>query len=210
MIIAIDGPGGAGKSTVSQHLAQRLGWNHLDTGAFYRAATLAVLRAGADPGDQKAVLDVVAHRHFDQQRGRMILDGEDVSAAIRFEDVTAAVSAVAAHPDLRRYLVREQRRWVEGKGGNTVIEGRDIGTVVFPDADLKVWLMASSAERARRRAKESGVDPETVEADLARRDRADSGRAVAPQIPAPDAVHLDTTGLPVETVVQRILAMLGR
>lgn len=209
MIIAIDGPGGSGKSTVSQQLAKRLGWHHLDTGAFYRAATLAVLREGVDPTDQEAVAKAVAERHFDQQRGRMFLDGEDVSTAIRSGEVTTAVSAVAAHPDLRRHLVREQRKWVEGKGGNTVVEGRDIGTVVFPDADLKVWLMASPAERARRRAKETGVNPEVVEADLARRDRADSGRAVDPQMPAADAVHLDTTGLPVETVVQRILGLFG-
>jgi cytidylate kinase len=209
VIVAIDGPGGAGKSTVSRQLAKRLGWNHLDTGAFYRAATLAALRQGVDPADEESVVKAVADRHFDQQRGRMFLDGEDVSSAIRTQEVTAAVSAVAAHPGVRRHLVREQRKWVEGQGANTVVEGRDIGSVVFPDAKLKVWLMASPTERARRRARETGVDLGEVEADLARRDRADSGRAVSPQRPAADAVHLDTTGLSVETVVERILALLG-
>ena len=209
MIIAIDGPGGSGKSTVSRRLAERLGWNHLDTGAFYRAATLATLRAGADPEDEQAVLEAVAGHRFDQRGREMLLDGENVSTAIRSTDVTAAVSAVSSHAELRRMLVREQRKWVEGKGGaNTVVEGRDIGTVVFPAASLKVWLEASPAERARRRATETGSDLRVVEADLARRDRADSGRAVSPQQPAFDAVHLDTTGLEVDAVVERILDLL--
>jgi CMP/dCMP kinase len=209
VIIAIDGPGGSGKSTVSRRLAERLGWNHLDTGAFYRAATLAALRAGADPEDEQAVMEAVTGHRFDQMDGQMMLDSENVSTAIRSSDVTAAVSAVSSHPELRRLLVREQRKWVKGKGGaNTVVEGRDIGTVVFPAAALKVWLEASPAERARRRAAETGSDLEVVEADLARRDRVDSGRAVSPQRPAFDAVHLDTTGLEVDAVVERVLELL--
>jgi cytidylate kinase len=209
VIIAIDGPGGSGKSTVSRRLAERLGWNHLDTGAFYRAATLAALRAGADPEDEQAVMEAVTGHRFDQKDGQMMLDSENVSTAIRSSDVTAAVSAVSSHPELRRLLVREQRKWVKGKGGaNTVVEGRDIGTVVFPAAALKVWLEASPAERARRRAAETGSDLEVVEADLARRDRVDSGRAVSPQRPAFDAVHLDTTGLEVDAVVERVLELL--
>jgi cytidylate kinase len=209
VIIAIDGPGGSGKSTVSRRLAERLGWNHLDTGAYYRAATLATLRAGADPRDEAGVMGAVAGRRFDQKDGHMFLDSEDVSTAIRSAEVTAAVSAVSSHPELRRLLVREQRRWVAGQGGvNTVVEGRDIGTVVFPAAQLKVWLEASPAERARRRAAETGSDLSEVEADLARRDEADAGRAVSPQQPAFDAVHLDTTGLEVEAVVERILDLL--
>jgi CMP/dCMP kinase len=209
VIIAIDGPGGSGKSTVSRRLAERLGWNHLDTGAFYRAATLAALRAGADPGNEGAVMSAVTGRRFDQKGGQMLLDSEDVSSAIRSAEVTAAVSAVSSHSELRRLLVREQRKWVAGKGGvNTVVEGRDIGTVVFPAAHLKVWLEASPTERARRRAAETGNDLQAVEADLARRDRADAGRAVSPQQPAFDAVHLDTTGLEVDAVVERILELL--
>ena len=210
MIVAIDGPGGSGKSTVSRNLAHRLGWNHLDTGAYYRAATLAVLRDGADPVDEQAVIKAVAGHRFDQDRGQMLLDNEDVSAAIRSSDVTAVVSAVSSHPELRKLLVREQRKWVGGRGGDTVVEGRDIGTVVFPDADLKVWLEASAAERARRRAQETGSDLFAVEADLARRDRADSDRTISPQQPAFDAIHLDTTGLTVEAVVDRILALLSK
>jgi cytidylate kinase len=209
VIIAIDGPGGSGKSTVSRRLAERLGWNHLDTGAYYRAATLATLRVGADPGDEEAVMGAVGGRRFDQKDGHMFLDSEDVSTAIRSAEVTAAVSAVSSHPELRRLLVREQRRWVAGQGGvNTVVEGRDIGTVVFPAAQLKVWLEASPAERARRRAAEIGSDLSEVEADLARRDEADAGRAVSPQQPAFDAVHLDTTGLEVDAVVERIFDLL--
>jgi cytidylate kinase len=209
VIIAIDGPGGSGKSTVSRRLAERLGWNHLDTGAFYRAATLAALRVGADPENEEAVMGAVTGRRFDQTDGQMLLDGEDVSTAIRSAEVTTAVSAVSSHPKLRRLLVREQRKWVAGKGGaNTVVEGRDIGTVVFPAAYLKVWLEASSAERARRRAAETGSDLQVVETDLARRDLADAGRAVSPQRPAFDALHLDTTGLEVDAVVERILDLL--
>jgi len=211
VIIAIDGPGGSGKSTVSRRLAERLGWNHLDTGAYYRAATLAALRAGADPEDEDAVVGAVTGHRFDQKDGQMLLDGEDVSTAIRSADVTSAVSAVSSHPELRRLLVREQRKWVAGSGGvNTVVEGRDIGTVVFPAAHLKVWLEASAAERARRRATETGSDLQVVEAELARRDQADAGRAVSPQQPAFDALHLDTTALEVDAVVERILDLLPR
>jgi cytidylate kinase len=206
VIIAVDGPGGSGKSTVSRRLAERLGWRHLDTGAFYRAATLVVLESGADPGDPAAVQASVEGRRFHQEEGRMYLDGRNVSAAIRSPEVTAAVSAVSAHPELRRLMVRLQRQWAAG--GDAVVEGRDIGTVVFPDAGLKIWLEASLAERARRRAAETGEDPELVEADLRRRDHADATRPVSPQRPAADAVHIDTTGQSVERVVERIAAML--
>lgn len=194
---------------MSRNLAKRLGWLHLDTGAFYRAGTLAVLRAGVDPNDPDAVRHAVESRQYRQDRGRMYLDGEDVTAEIRSPEVTAAVSAVAAEPGVRRHMVRHQREWVAGHRGDTVVEGRDIGTVVFPDADLKVWLVADPLERARRRAEETGERLELVEADLARRDRADSRRAVSPQRPASDAIHLDTSNMSVDQVADRILALLG-
>jgi cytidylate kinase len=207
-VVAVDGPGGAGKSSVSRALAARLGWSHLDTGAFYRAATLAVLRAGIDPEDGAAVSELVEQLKFRQDRGSMFLDSEDVSDEIRSKDVTAAVSVVSAHRDVRRTLVRHQRQWVAAHSESVVVEGRDIGSVVFPDADLKIWLMASLAERARRRAAETGEAVAAVAADLARRDQADSNREASPQKPAPDAVWVDTTNLAIDFVVERIVAMI--
>ena len=209
MIIAVDGPGGSGKSTVSRKLAQRLGWLHLDTGAFYRAATLAVLGSGLDLSVEDEVVGAVSVRTFVQEGGRMYLDGEDVSADIRSPEVTASVSAVAALPEVRRVMVSHQRAWVARHGGDVVVEGRDIGTVVFPDADLKIWLSASAEERARRRALQTGEDPAVLMKELARRDRADSGRKVSPLTPAEDAVHLDTTGMTVDEVVNRIVGLIN-
>ncbi|MGH8958175.1 MAG: (d)CMP kinase [Acidimicrobiia bacterium] len=207
-VVAVDGPGGAGKSSVSRALAARLGWLHLDTGAYYRAATLAVLREGFDPDDAAAVAALVEGLKLRQDGGSMFLDGEDISDEIRTKEVTAAVSIVSAHPAVRRVLVRHQRQWVAGHPGPVVVEGRDIGSVVFPDADLKIWLLASSAERARRRAAETGEAVAVVAADLARRDEADSGRPASPQKPAADAVWVDTTNLAIDTVVERIAAMI--
>jgi cytidylate kinase len=209
VIVAVDGPAGAGKSTVSRRLAERLGWLHLDTGAFYRAATLVVLRAGVDPDEGEAVLGVVEETRFRQENGRMLVDGEDVSTEIRSESATAAVSAVSAHAEVRRVMVRHQREWVAGHRSPVVVEGRDIGTVVFPDAHLKIWLIASSAERARRRAAETGDSQVEVEAELVRRDQADADRKASPQRPADDAIHLDTTNVSVEVVVERIVELLA-
>ncbi|MGH9892613.1 MAG: (d)CMP kinase [bacterium] len=207
-VVAVDGPGGAGKSSVSRALAWRLGWLHLDTGAFYRAATLAVLRAGLNPEDAGGVADLVDSLTLRQEGGSMFLDGEDVRDEIRTNEVTAAVSMVSAHPEVRRVLVRHQRQWVAGHPGSVVVEGRDIGSVVFPDADLKIWLVASSAERARRRAAETGEPISAVAADLSRRDEADSSRQASPQKPASDAVWVDTTNLAIDTVVERIASMI--
>jgi cytidylate kinase len=204
-VVAVDGPGGSGKSTVSRRVAERLGWRHLDTGAFYRAATVVVLEAGADPGDPGAVMAAVAGRRFEQQGGVTTIDGLDVSGAIRSQDVNAAVSAVSAHPDLRRMMVAAQRAWVAGLGSGAVVEGRDIGTVVFPDARVKIFLTADPAERARRRAVEMEGPTEEVATHLQLRDRLDSTRAVSPLKPAGDAVAIDTTGLGIEEVVDRVV-----
>ena len=208
MIIAVDGPGGSGKSTVSRKLAQRLGWLHLDTGAFYRAATLAVLRAGVDLSVEDEVVGAVSVGTFVQEGGRMYLDGEDVSVDIRSYEVTASVSAVAALPEVRKVMVSHQRAWVSRHGQNVVVEGRDIGTVVFPEADVKIWLSASAEERARRRALQTGEKLAVVIKELDRRDRADSDRKVSPLTPAEDAIHLDTTGMTVEEVLDRIVTLI--
>lgn len=207
MIVTLDGPGGTGKSTVSRAVAARAGMPHLDTGAYYRAATLAVIRAGADPGDPDAVHRIVSRTSMDQEGDRMYLDGEDVSTEIRGEAVTSAVSAVSAHPDVRKLLVEKQRAWADEHGGG-VVEGRDIGSVVFPDAEVKVFLDASPEVRARRRALETGERVEEVLADLKRRDRLDSTRPTSPLIVPEGAIVLDTSDLSLEQVVKQLLDLI--
>lgn len=207
-LIAVDGPGGAGKSTVSRMLADRLGLSHLDTGAFYRAATVAVLEAGVDPSDQAAVMTVMEGRPIDQAERRTFLDGRDVSDEIRTDPVTEVVSAVSSHPQLRHRMVEAQRRWVDDRGGAAVVEGRDIGTVVFPGADLKVFLDADPTVRAVRRSGETGGVVDQVAEALRQRDRLDSSRPTSPLRPAPDAVVIDTTDLTLDQVVERILSFL--
>lgn len=202
-VIAVDGPGGSGKSTVSRAVAGRLGWRHLDTGAYYRAATVAVLEAGVDPADAGAALSAFEGRRFDQVAGAMLLDGRDISAEIRSAEVTAAVSLVAAHPPVRTRMVQLQREWVSEHGA-AVVEGRDIGTVVFPDAPVKVFLTADPAERARRRAGETGATMDGVAVALERRDHLDSTREVSPLRPAEDALVIDTTDMSVDEVVDQI------
>lgn len=204
-VIAIDGPAGSGKSTVARAVAAALGVAELDTGAMYRAVTLAALRAGVALDDGRALADVTRAMVV-TMNDRVLLDGEDVSADIRSAEVSNAVSTVAAHPEVRRELVRRQRAWVAEHDGG-VVEGRDIGTVVFPDASLKVFLTASEEERARRRRAE-GSDEHS--ADLARRDRLDSTRAASPLKPADDALVIDSTGESVEAVVAKILAEVER
>jgi cytidylate kinase len=209
-IVAIDGPSGSGKSTAARKVAETLGLPVLDTGAMYRAVTLAMLEAGADLSDGARAAEVARQSTIEVERGRTLLDGRDVSDAIRTPDVTAAVSAVSAHPELRAVLVARQRDWVATHGGG-VVEGRDIGTVVFPDASVKVYLEASAAERARRRqldesAASREVAVEDVQADLGRRDAIDSQRAVSPLRVADDALMIDTTGRDLDTVVAEILA----
>jgi cytidylate kinase len=206
LVVAIDGPGGSGKSTVAREVARRLGWAHLDTGAMYRAVTWAVLRDGIDPADGAAVAALA--RKLDLQVGdRVLVDGADATAGIRSAEVTNAVSVVSAHPGVRSDLVRRQREWVAARGG-TVVEGRDIGTVVFPGARLKAFLTATQEERARRRAQEMAHAPTGVAADLARRDRLDSTRAASPLSVAPGALVVDTTDRSVDEVVRAVLERL--
>lgn len=207
-VVAIDGPAGSGKSTVARAVARALGLEVLDTGAMYRAVTLAVLAAGADPADPEACAAAARSVRIDLG-ARVVLDGRDVTEAIRGPEVTAAVSAVSAHPAVREVLVGHQRAWAEAHGG-AVVEGRDIGTVVFPHATLKVFLTASDEERARRRARDEAAadrtaDVAAVQADLARRDRLDAGRAASPLVAAPDAVPVDSTDRTIDDVVRSIV-----
>lgn len=207
MIVTLDGPGGTGKSTVSRVVAHKAGLPHLDTGAFYRAATLAVIEAGVDPSDGDAVVDIVSGLELSQEAGRMYLDGRDVSTAIRGEAVTAAVSAVSAHPGVRSILVDMQRAWIAEHGGG-VVEGRDIGSVVFPEAPVKVFLDATAEVRARRRALETGESFESVLVDLDRRDRLDSSRTTSPLSVPRGAVVLDTSELSFDEVVEEVLELI--
>lgn len=204
-VVAVDGPSGSGKSTVSRRLAAALDGAYLDTGAMYRAVTWAVLRAGVDPADQEAVAKVAGEATLevgtDPGQPRIGVDGVAVDGPIRGEAVTGAVSAVAAVPAVRRLLVARQREIIEAAGG-IVVEGRDIGSVVAPDADLKVFLTASAEERARRRSVERAADVAATAADLARRDRLDSTRAADPLRRVDDAVELDTTAMGIDEVVK--------
>lgn len=209
MIIAIDGPGGSGKTTVARTVAERLGLAHLDTGAFYRTATLAVLRSDGDLSDEEIVA-VMGAADMEYRHGAMLLNDDDVSDEIRSEEVTAEVSRVSAIPDVRTLMVEHQRAWVAANGGSAVVEGRDIGTVVFPDADVKVFLTARPEVRAARRAGETDATVGDVREDLARRDRYDSQRPVSPLTAATDAVEIDTSDLAIETVVDLVVALSRR
>ena len=207
-LVAIDGPAGSGKSTVARAVAGRLGLRYLDTGAMYRSVALAALERGVDPGDGDALAKLAGALDIEVGERGVRLDGVDATTAIREPSVTAVVSAVSAHPPVRAELVRRQRRWVEEHGAG-VVEGRDIGTVVFPNADLKVFLTASEEERARRRQRdEQAPDVNAVAADISRRDKVDSSRAVSPLRPADDAVVIDTTGRTVDDVVDQVVGLL--
>ena len=207
MVIAIDGPAGAGKSTVARGLAARLGFTYLDSGAMYRAVGLLSLRS---PDDDPAVLARAARIELDASGGgapRVLLDGEDVTGEIRTPEVSEAASHVAALPDVRAALVSIQRGLLNS--GDWVAEGRDIGTVVAPNAELKVYLDADPAERARRRADELGADEARVRAEQAMRDERDRSREASPLRAADGAVVVDTTGLDVEQTVSRIAELAG-
>ncbi len=208
-VIAIDGPAGSGKSTVARTLAGRLDLPYLDTGAMYRAVTFAALRRGVDPEDAELVARVAVECELDvDQDGTTTVDGVDATIEIRGPEVTRAVSIVAANPAVREELRRRQREWAETRGGG-VVEGRDIGTVVFPDADLKVFLDAKPDVRASRRSKEvTELSYETVAADLARRDALDEGRDDSPLRAAPDAFVIDTSDLSVDDIVEAVMEKL--
>lgn len=209
-IITIDGPAGTGKSTVSRLVALALELPHLDTGAFYRAATVACLRNQVDPADSQAVTDLVESLSFEQVGDRMYLDGEDITGAIRLPEVTGAVSLVSAHAGVRSALVEMQRRWVESREQRAVVEGRDIGSIVFPDAGLKIYLDAVPEVRALRRAGETGRDVSRVLEEQERRDMFDSTRTVSPLTVPTGAVVIDTSDLTVDEVVARIVELAGQ
>ncbi len=197
-VVAIDGPAGAGKSTVARRVAAALGFTYLDSGAMYRAVALAALERGADPAEVAPAVRIDLGEC-------VLLDGRDVTAAIRTPEVTEAASVAAAAPAVRAAMVAEQRRLLAG--GDWVAEGRDIGTVVAPHAEVKVFLTASPEARARRRAAELGADEATVLADQTLRDQRDTERAHSPLQAAPDAVTLDTTDLTLDQVVARVVEM---
>lgn len=208
-VIAIDGPAGSGKSTVARAVAERLGLDYLDTGAMYRSVAFSVLSAAGDPDDLEFAAKAARAMELSVDDDRVVVNGIDATLQIRGPEVTRAVSAVAANPQVRRELVSRQREWIERRGGG-VLEGRDIGTVVFPDAELKVYLTADAEVRAQRRAKEvTDLDYRTIAADLCRRDTVDSNRDVAPLTEAEDAVIIDTSKLTVEEVVDRIVDLLS-
>ncbi len=214
-LIAIDGQAGSGKSSLARALAERLGLDYLDTGAMYRAVTFAVLRAGGDPADDEFTANVARTIDLRVSANRVLVDGVDATVEIRGSSVDRAVSLVASNAAVRGELVARQRDWARQRNGG-VVEGRDIGTVVFPDADLKLYLRADPQTRALRRARQSGLadsDTETaavelVAADLARRDTTDSTRQADPLIQAEDAVVVDTTAQTLNETVDQILSLL--
>lgn len=209
-VIAIDGPAGAGKSSVARALAAALSCAYLDTGALYRAIALAVLEEGISPEDEQSVAGVASAVQVTVRGDRTFLNGRDVSDRIRDEDVTLIVSLISSYPAVRQRLLQLQKEML--KGGDVVIEGRDIGTRVAPDADLKIYLTATLEQRATRRLGQSGTvgadDLSQIESDLERRDRADAGRQESPLVQAPDSIVIDSTSLSLDEVVEQILALV--
>ncbi|WP_035534613.1 (d)CMP kinase [Haloglycomyces albus] len=211
-VIAIDGPSGSGKSTVSKTLATALDAGYLDTGAMYRAATHAVLQAEVDPDDADEVLKTVTTATIEiatsPEQPSVTVDGDEADEAIRSDETTANVSAVAAHGDVRKHLIKQQQELIKAAAGGIVVEGRDIAEVVAPDADLKIYLTANPDERARRRAAETGNDADSTKDSIDKRDQADS-KTTRP-LEAPDDSHvIDSTDLPIVEVVAKILALLN-
>ncbi len=211
-VIAIDGPSGVGKGTVSRAIARTLGYRHVDTGAMYRAIAWKALDEGVSLEDERAITALAARARLELDDGRVVVDGIDVTTAIRTSAIDRAVTAVARVPGVRAEMVARQRAY--GAQGGVVMEGRDIGTVVFPDAEVKIYLDATPEERARRRAADpahggGGQALTEVASALAARDRADSTRAVSPLMIAEDAVVIDTTGVPIEEVVGRVMEVVA-
>jgi cytidylate kinase len=203
-VIAIDGPAGAGKSTVAREVARATGLEYLDTGAMYRCVALSVLREHIDPFDAEAVGLVARSVSIDVQGAEAFLDGENVSTQIRTPEISNTVSIIAAHTPVRDAMRMQQRQWIKANGGG-VVEGRDIGTVVFPDAVLKIFLWASPEVRAKRRVDQTGDDFDEVVLNITERDRIDSTRSDSPLRPADDAVSLDSSSIAVDDVVASIV-----
>jgi len=208
MVIAIDGPAGAGKSTVARAAAAALGFTYLDSGAMYRCVALAAIEAGADLGDAGEIGKLARSLRIELAEDRVRLDGRDVSTAIREPRVTEVSSRVSVHPPVREAMVAQQRQLIAS--GRYVAEGRDIGTVVSPEAPLKIFLTASAGERARRRAAQSGEDEAVVLAAQRERDGRDETREHSALRAAVDAVEIDTTGLALDEVVARVVELAGQ
>ncbi|MGH2693944.1 MAG: (d)CMP kinase [Actinomycetota bacterium] len=208
--VAIDGPAGAGKTTVARALADRLGWTYIDTGAMYRAVAFAVLESGIDPNDAERAAAKAWAATIELTPGAVLLDGRDVTNAIRKQEVSQAASLVSQHPGVRARLVELQR--AEARRADVVMEGRDIGTVVLPDADVKVFLTATLEQRAVRRAEELGSaeDAEAIREAIELRDRTDEQRSASPLARATGAVVVDTTDKSIEQVVEEIAALVAR
>ncbi|CUS78672.1 cytidylate kinase [Candidatus Kryptonium thompsonii] len=212
IIIAIDGPAGSGKSTTARLVAQKLGYTYIDTGAMYRALTLKVIESNVDPNDEDSIVKLAENTRIDliYENGnlKVILDNRDVSDKIRTPEVTSLVSVVSAHPKVRDIMVKKQREL--GKDGGVVIDGRDIGTVVFPNADLKIFMTADVKERAKRRQKELKaqgfeIEIEKLIKEIEERDEFDSNREISPLKKADDAIEIDTTNLTIEEQVELVL-----
>ena len=217
LVIAIDGPAGAGKSTVAQKLAARLGLTYVDSGATYRAAALKVLQSGVPPDDEQRVAKLIAQTDIrittEGSQSRVLVDGQDVTEKIRTPEVTLAAARVSRLPEVRAKLVAVQRTCAVGRG--VVMEGRDIGTVVFPNAALKVFLKADPEERARRRLKQDRKEGrsatlEQTAYEIGRRDQLDAERKISPLVAAPDAVQIDSTNLLADQVVEQILELVRK